>query len=189
MIDSYLEFEPYDPTSIRINLARTSPALFPTANYPVSFLTQSFHQLLKQSPTLTMAASHTSFISGATSGALSKVTPLDSGNYRQWSYSMKMKFLLKGEGVWKLVNPDPRDASNAASAANATVRTQGARTRGTRSPTMQLPPSAADEQKSSKKAAYLIYQSCSTIPQSHIADEARKALYEEFLFLPLLSCI
>ena len=109
-----------------------------------------------------------------------------------------MKFLLKGEGVWKLVNPEPQEAN----AANATVRTQGARTRTTQSPTLQHPPTEAYEQRSSK-AAYLIYQSCSAIPQSHIADEedpatmwsiledlfsrvneddeAGKALYEEFL--------
>ena len=109
-----------------------------------------------------------------------------------------MKFLLKGQGVWKLGNPEPQDAN----AANATIRTQGARTRTTRSPSLQHPLTEAKEQRSSK-AAYLIYQSCSTIPQSHIADEddpttmwntqedlfsrvneddeAGKALYEEFL--------
>ena len=107
-----------------------------------------------------MAASQTSFISGMTNGALSKVTPLDSGNYRQWSYSMK--FLLRGEGVWQLVSPDPQYANAAiagtagTSAANATTRTQVARTRSTRSPTLQLPPLEVDKRGSSK-AAYLIY--------------------------------
>ena len=77
-----------------------------------------------------------------------------------------MKFLLTEEGVWKLVNSETQDAN----AANATIRTQGARTRTTRSPTLQHLPTKAEEQRSSK-AAYLLYQSCSTIPQSHIADE------------------
>ena len=57
-----------------------------------------------------------------------------------------MKFLLKGEGVWKLVNPEPQDA-NAANAANATIRTQGARTRTTESPTLQHPPTDIAKKK------------------------------------------
>ena len=109
------------------------------------------------------APAMTSFISGATNGALSKIPLVDGDNYRQWSYAMK--FLLKEEGVWKLVYPEPRTQAQEPAA-----RAQGARSRATRSPTLQPPPTEADELRSAK-AAYLIYQSWSPIPQSHIADE------------------
>ena len=38
-----------------------------------------------------------------TTSALLRIPPLDSSNYRQWSFAMK--FLLDREDLWELVNP------------------------------------------------------------------------------------
>ena len=76
-----------------------------------------------------------------------------------------MKFLLNGEGVWNVVNTTTDDSPSAT--ISVTSRTQGTRSRATRSPN---PPSEADAQRS-HKAAYLIYQSCTPLPQSYIAHE------------------
>ena len=84
-----------------------------------------------------------------------------------------MKFLLNGEGVWNVVNTTPDDSASASASSSATIsvsansRTQGTRSRATRSPN---PPSEADAQRA-RKAAYLIYQSCTPLPQSYIAHE------------------
>ena len=102
----------------------------------------------------------TSSITGDTNSALSMITPLDSTNYHQWSFSMK--FLLDGEDLWELVINDTEQQ---------TSTTQGAQTRN-RTRTLSPGP-AIDETKrrKCKIAAYLIYQSCSALPQSYIAHE------------------
>ena len=106
-----------------------------------------------------------------------------------------MKFLLDGEDLWELVSPP--DAIDA--------EPQGPRAPGVRTRAQQgtpAPPVSELEKRKSKKAAYLIYQSCTATPQSHIAhekdparmwsiledlysqinddNEIRQALFEEF---------
>ena len=73
-----------------------------------------------------------------------------------------MKFLLDGEDLWELVNKKDTEQTSI---------TQGAQTRN-RTRTLSPGP-AIDENKrrKCKKATYLIYQSCSTLPQSYIAHE------------------
>ena len=78
-----------------------------------------------------------------------------------------MQFLLDGEDVWELVKPDSTDNSTS----NSNTEPQGSRaTRTCTSRTMSPAPPSADKRKV-KKAAYLIYQSCTTLPQSYIAHE------------------
>ena len=131
-----------------------------------------------------------SFISAATNGALTRIPSLQSTNYRQWSFAMK--FLLDGEDLWELVHPESTDIEPQNSRTGARTRTQG-----TCSPT----PTSDSDKRKCKKAAYLIYQSCTSLPQSYIAheknpakmwsilkdlysriddDEAGQALFEEF---------
>ena len=108
-----------------------------------------------------------------------------------------MKFLLDGEDLWELVNP--------ADAIDAEPQGSGPRAPGvrTRAQLVTPAPSVSDiEKRKTKKAAHVIYQSCTTIPQSHITyeknpakmwsiledlysrinddNEARQALFEEF---------
>ena len=77
-----------------------------------------------------------------------------------------MKFLLNGEGVWTLVNPPqqgPTIQDGLSTGAGAgPSRTQGARTRTTRSPP---PPPLTQDKLGTRKATYLIYQSCTATPQ------------------------
>ena len=85
------------------------------------------------------AAVASSFASSNVNNALLRIPQLGDKNYRQWSFSMR--FLLDGEDLWELVQP----------VLDAIV--------------VDTP----EKQKKKKKAAYLIYQSCSPHPQSHIA--------------------
>ena len=107
-----------------------------------------------------------SFISAATNGALARIPPLQSTTYRQWSFAMK--FLLDGEDLWELtINGIPDDAE-----IQLNPQASRARTRSTRSPTMQASTAPTDaEKRKAKKAAFLIYQSCTPTPQSYIANE------------------
>ena len=111
-----------------------------------------------------------SFISAATNGALARIPPLQSTNYRQWSFAMK--FLLDGEDLWELtINGIPDEAK-----IQLNVQAQSssrARTCSTRSPTIQASSTAPTdaEKRKAKKAAFLIYQSCTSTPQSYIANE------------------
>ena len=84
-----------------------------------------------------------------------------------------MKFLLDGKDLYKLTIDPPDDAG-------AQLRPSGAssriRTRSTRSrlPTLQTAPTVTDR-RMAKKAAFLIYQSCTPIPQSYIANKRNPA--------------
>ena len=102
--------------------------------------------------------------SAGTTSALMRIPPLDSSNYRQWSFAMK--FLLDGEDLWELVNP--------AGVIDAEPQGPGPRAPGVRTRAQQgtpAPPVSDLEKRKTKKATHLIYQSCATIPQSHIAHE------------------
>ena len=103
-----------------------------------------------------------SLTSAATNGTLARIPPLDSTNYRQWSFAMK--FLLDGEDLWELTIDPPDDAAAQLHPSSSRVRT-----RSTSSPTVASP-TGADRRKA-KKAAFLIYQSCTPTPQSYIANE------------------
>ena len=106
--------------------------------------------------------------SAGTTSALMRIPPLDSSNYRQRSFAMK--FLLDGEDLWELVNP--------ADAIDAEPQGPGPRAPGVRTRAQQgtpAPPVSDLEKRKTKKAAHLIYQSCPTIPQSHIVHEKDSA--------------
>ena len=109
-----------------------------------------------------------------------------------------MQFLLDGEDLWEIVNQDTATATATASDPQAS-RTQ---TRNRTRTLSQAPTTSEADSRKTKKAAYLIYQSCTAAPQSHIAheknpakmwsiladlssrvnddDEAGQALFEEF---------
>ena len=75
-----------------------------------------------------------------------------------------MKFLLDGEDLWELTIDPPDDAAVQLHPSSSRVRTQS-----TRSPTIASP-TGVDKRKA-KKAAFLIYQSCTPTPQSYLANE------------------
>ena len=85
-----------------------------------------------------------------------------------------MKFLLDGEDLWELTT-NPLDEPEVEAQLNLQAQAQSstrARTRSTRSPTMQASTTPTDtEKRKAKKAAFLIYQSCTPTPQSYIANE------------------
>ena len=96
-----------------------------------------------------------------------------------------MQFLLDGEDLWEIVN---QDTASATASDPQSSRAQ------TRNRTRTLSPTPTPTEEKTKKAAYLIYQSCTAVLQSHIArskknplysrvngnDEAGQALFEEF---------
>ena len=85
-----------------------------------------------------------------------------------------MKFLLDREDLWELtINPPDEVEAHLnlqTQAQTSTRRTRSTRSPTVRSPTMQSSPTTADRRKA-KKAAFLIYQSCTPTPQSYIANE------------------
>ena len=91
-----------------------------------------------------MDTTTSSFISAATNGALARIPPLQSTNYRQWSFAMK--FLLDGEDLWELTTNSP-DELEVEAQLNMQAQAQSssrARTRSTRSPTMQASSAPTD---------------------------------------------